>query len=119
MILRSFLLVCFILLGGCAGAEKRSAIYPMSYDQTFLVTSTALDNMPSWTIIETDQAHGLIKIENEKYLSPRQEATILVKRIDPFRTKVEIDDTRNMPFQQKILQTIDRYFEERSLTYPS
>jgi len=51
-----WLLIAFVMLAsGCAMFQWRKAeIYPMSYDQTYDVVMSALDDMEPWKLMQTD-----------------------------------------------------------------
>jgi len=91
----------------------------MSYDQTYEVVTSALDDMEPWMLIETDQTRGLITVGYEQYLGRKEEVTFIVEKIAPFKTKVSLYKREPTPLNQKFFKAIDRYYEERLLTYPS
>ncbi|MFZ5802677.1 MAG: hypothetical protein ACOY3K_06180 [Candidatus Omnitrophota bacterium] len=98
---------------GCATLHMRDAeIYPMSYDKTFMLAVGALDDMGSWRVAETDHQNGKIVIENSGYVRPTQRHTILVQKLEPFRTKVELSRSIPTPFNQHFFRAIDRRVEE-------
>jgi len=111
-----------ILMTGCSLLQWRKAeIYPMSYDQTYLTAVDALDDMSEWHLLETNKDSGIIKIEKSPFLRPTRELTVIVERIDAFRTKVELYGPYAFahPFNQKFFKALDRRVAERALTYPS
>ena len=57
-----------LLLAGCASAPQ-SQIYPMSFDQTYSTVLSALDDIKSWRVVETDQLNGTITVERRGFLS--------------------------------------------------
>ena len=118
---KRFMIVAgFIALSGCAVTHMRRAeIYNMSYDQTYEVVMGALDDMEPWRLIQTNHENGLIVIQSAEFLRPERRVEIMVKRIEPFRTKVELYHRWATPFNQKFFKAIDRRVEERALTYPS
>ena len=116
----AFLFGGIVLLASCTLLRwRRAEIYPMSYDQTYMVALSALDDMKNWRLSRTDHEEGIIVIESMKYLGPEKEVTFIVKRIEPFRTKVEVYRKHACPSTQKFFKAIDRRVEERALTYPS
>lgn len=138
----SLWILCMVLIAGCAiSRSRRAEIYPMSFDQTYQVALEALDEMKRWSVVETDHLEGLITIEDPRYFRNERYVTLIVKRIDSFRTKVELygDDTLGMadeffgmldtragkhaykypPHDHNTFATLDRRYEERALTYPS
>jgi len=117
---KALLLYAFVFLSGCALFQWRHAeIYNMSYDQAYEVAMSALDDMQQWRLIQTDHKRGLLVIESGGYLRPERQVKIIVKRIEPFRTKVELFHKHPTPFTQKFFKAVDRRVEERALTYPS
>ncbi len=109
-----------MLIGaGCMFAGKRqSVIYPMSYDQTYAAVLSAVDDLPDWRLVETDQLQGTLTFEAGGYLSFRRTTKIIVNRIAPFQTQVEIYRRKASICDQKFFDTIDRRVGEKALTYP-
>lgn len=116
--IKLILIGCIILTAGCA-SWRGAEIYPMSYDQTYECVVSALDAMNPWMVTKTDQKRGLITIGYEEYIGRQESQTFIVERIEPFRTKVSLYRTPGTPFNQQFFKAIDRYMEERALTYPS
>ena len=103
---------------GCAlfrGAE----VYNMSYDKTYLTALSALEDLPDWHLLETDQINGIMKIEKNGYLKPTQEVTVIVKRLEPFQTKIEVIDKHNTLFNRKFIKAVDKRVANGILTHPS
>lgn len=120
MFKKMMVVTAMLFLSGCALFRwKEAEIYPMSYDQTYLMAAQSLDELEDWKLVETDQTRGIIKIENSGYLKPTREMTVIVKRIEPFRTKVELYGRPATPFTQKFFRAIDRRVAERAVTYPT
>ncbi len=108
-------LFALFLMAGCA---HRAEIYSLPYDQTYLITMEALDDLEDWHLLETDKNQGLIKIEKSPFLLPGGTATFRVIRLDEFRTKVELIDTR-WPWHKRFFHVIDQRVRTRAVTYPS
>jgi len=117
--MRFLILAGLIFLAGCATNWRKAEVYPLSYDQTYLIALSALDDLDEWHILETDKNRGLITIEKTPFFRPDGELTVIVKNLEPFRTKVELYGKRATPFNQKFFKAIDRHVEERALTYPT
>jgi len=114
------LIGCLILLTGCALFRWRGAeIYPMSYDQTYNMAISAMDDMKPWKLMSTDYANGVIVIGFEDLFIPEQKVSFVVKRIAPFRTKVQLTSEWPHPLNQKFFKAMDKRVENRILTYPS
>jgi hypothetical protein len=114
------LLFCFILVAGCALLRWRGAeIYPLSYDQTYEMAIDAMDDLDPWRLLRTDYANGIIIVGYEEYMRPPQQVQFIVKRIEPFRTKVELDGHWPSPLNQKFFKAMDKRVENRILTYPT
>jgi hypothetical protein len=118
---RKWLIAGLIVLTGCSGFfhSRRSEIYPMSYDKTYLTVLGALDDMKYWDLQETDQANGLIVVKSAGYWKGEKEARFILKRIDPFHTKVQLYHKRNSPGTQKFFKAMDERVREQALTHPS
>lgn len=115
------LLLALLFCAGCASTSTRqAATYPMSYDQTYLVALDALNDAGGWKVSATDQLKGLIVLEKGGVFAPRRTAKMVVKRLEPFSTRVEIDETsNNSRVYDKFFDAIDRRVKDRSSTYPS
>ncbi|MCB9799403.1 MAG: hypothetical protein H6757_01415 [Candidatus Omnitrophica bacterium] len=109
----------FFLLWGCAANMRQSAVYDMSYDQTYLNVINALDDMEPWHLAETDQLRGILTVENGAFFGPGRAIKVQVKRVDAFKTQVEILNSRINYTNRKFFRAIDRYIQERPETYPS
>ena len=115
-----FVLCILELAAGCTLFRwRRAEIYNMSYDQTYDTVLSALDDMEPWRLIQTDEKRGVIVIENAGYFGPETQMRFIVKRIEPFRTKVELYHKHQTPFTQKFFKAMDERVEERAVTYPS
>lgn len=116
-----FCLAVFFSACGCASLFRfqKAAEYPLSFDQTYLIALSALDDMDSWRLLETDHKRGLITIEKSGYLQPTQQVSIMVKRLDPYRSKIELYDKWATPFTKKFFKAVERRMEEMALTYPT
>lgn len=114
----AFVLMGFTLLG-CAANARQAAVYDMSYDQTYLNVMNALDDMEPWYLAETDQMRGKITVENGAFFGPGRAITVQIKRLEPFKTKVEILNAGTNRTNRKFFKIIDRYIQERPETYPS
>ncbi len=112
-------LCCLSMVGMARLPYKQAEIYPMSYDQTYQLVISALDDLQPWRLVETDQIKGRIVIGSAEYLHPEKRVTLVVKKIAPFRTKVELDDPQPRKIADQFFKAIDRRFEERAVTYPS
>ncbi len=110
--------VLFLSLTGCAGTLRQAETYPMSFDQTYTTVLTALDEMKSWRVVETDQLNGLITIETGGFFQPRRDVKIMLKRLEPFNTEVELYQRKATFANQKFFNAIDARVNERALTYP-
>ena len=115
------ILSAVIFLTGCSLFSWRKAeIYNMSYDKTYNTTLSALDDMEKWKLVQTDMQNGVIVISNvETYLRPEQIIKLKVKRIEPFRTKIELSGKCATPFTQKFFKAIDKRVADQILTNPS
>ena len=118
--LTAVLTLVLLTCGGCMSAGKQpSAVYPMSYDQTYEAVLTALDDVPNWHISSTDQLKGLITVEAGGFLAPRRQVQMIVKRVEPFRTSVEIHRHHWLASDQKFFDALERHVQEKAVTYPS
>ena len=115
------MLLGLLLLGlGCATtAGRQSETYPMSYDQTYQTALDALDEMKIWKVIETDQLGGLIELEKGGHWMPRKNAKVIVKRVAPFQTSVELYEKNKTREYENFFNAIDRRVEDRAVTYPT
>jgi len=111
--------LCMLQFAGCASASRQSQIYPMSYDKTYQMAIDALSGLEDWRVIETDQLGGEIRLEKGGYFLPRRNAKVWVKRVDPFKTRVELYDDPASMRQGEFLDVIDQYVQSRRFTYPS
>ena len=113
-----FTLMLFVC--GCLSTGPRqSTVYKMSYDQTYETVITALDSMPGWRLSSTGQMKGLIAVEAGGYLSPRREVKLIVKRVEPFRTAVELYQGSVFASERKLFDVIERRVREKADTSPS
>ncbi len=113
-------LMFVLLISGCALLRVRHAeVYPMSFDQTYLIAMDALDDLDSWRLSETDQTMGTITVERMHYIGSEDQITFVVKRLEPFKTKVELHGRRAWPWTNKYFEAINRRMEQRAVTYPS
>ena len=121
----SLLILAILVTTGCALFRSRSAeIYPMSYDQTYAETLSALNDIPaekldSWQVIEADIDRGVIVMESGGYWKQEKQIRFIVKRIAPFKTKVSLYHKHATPFTQKFFKAMDERFKNRALTHPS
>ena len=114
------LISCLLLIAGCTLLRWRGAeIYPLSYDQTYEMALDSMDELDPWKLIRTDYTNGVIVLGYEEYLRPPQQVRFIVKRIEPFRTKVELDGDWPSPLNQKFFKAMDERVENRILTYPT
>ena len=112
------LLISLMIFTSCALLRK-AEVYNMSYDKTYLTALTALDDLSDWHLLETDQIHGTIKIERSGYFHPTQQATVIVKQLGPFQTKLEVIDKHNTLFNRKFFKAVDKRVANDVLTHPS
>jgi len=112
------MLMSVFILAGCASAGQ-SKTYSMSYDQTYQAALEALDRVGAWRVSQTDQLDGLIILEKGGYYTPRRTAQVTVKRLEPFRTRIELHGDSSAATQEKFLDAITRHVENRRQTYPS
>ncbi|MDD5217021.1 MAG: hypothetical protein PHN49_11875 [Candidatus Omnitrophica bacterium] len=117
--LRLGLIIAGLILGTGCFHLRHAEIYTMSYDQTFMLATAALDDMTPWRLTEADYLNGKITISDMGYIRPTRSVTVIVKRIEPFRTKVQLYGTGANWFNQKYFKAIDRRVQERAVTYPS
>jgi len=118
------LLICFSLIlvvSSCTILqEKKSEIYPMSFDQTYNVVMSALDDMPDWQLVTTNQTRGMFVVGIGKYPIVSKEVTFIVERVSPFQTKVRFYNPWEVSlFDPDFFDVIDQYMGERADTYPS
>jgi len=106
-----------LLLAGCS-SMRQSQIYPMSFDQTYSSVISALNDVKSWRVVETDQLNGFITLETGGFFQPRRAVRVIVKHLEPFQTKVEIDQHKTYWFNPDFIKAIDTRVNERALTYP-
>lgn len=115
----AFLFLSVVLTLSSCAVFRGAEVYDMSYDKTYMTALSALDDMEEWHLLETDELGGWIKVERGGYLYPDQEVTVIVKRLAPFQTKVQVIDKDNTLFSGKFFKAIDKRTENRALTYPS
>ena len=117
------ILVAGVTLMGCAlFSNDRGVIYPMSYDQMYDTTLDALNDTENWTIVGTNQTKGRILIEKRPHLlevESEKQVAFIVKRIEPFRTKVSLDGYGDTLFNEKFFDVLEKRYQERALTYPT
>ena len=120
MIKKMMLLGVLILIAGCAFTKGRQAeIYPFSYDRTFNMATEALDNMDPWTLHRTDMTRGIIVVGYNTYVGPEREKTFIIKRLGPYRTKIELRSENADMFTEKFFNALDQYKAENIVTYPT
>ena len=107
------------VFSSCSAKLRKAAVYNMSYDKTYLTALSAIDEVPNWHPLETDQVNGIIRAERTGFLYPNQEVSVMVKRLGPFRTKVEVIDRDYKVFTGLFFDAIDKKTETTALTYPS
>ena len=113
-------IMAFLIISGCAVFQvKQEEVYEMSFDQTYLMALNALDDMDNWRLSQTDHKMGTITVERLYYLGPESEMTFVVKRLEPFKTKVATHSKRPFPYISEYFNAIDNRAKQRALTYPS
>jgi len=112
------LIFALMLLVGFA-AVSQAETYPMSFDQTYQVALEALDEVGAWRVLETDQLNGIIVLEKGGYFMPRRTAKVIVKRLKPFSTRIELYEENNPRKHKDFFAAIERRVKNRSATYPS
>lgn len=105
-----------LALTGCRSSEP-SATYSMSYDQTYETVISTLNEMAPWRVVATDQLKGLITVETGGFFLPRRQVTVVVKRLEPFKTKVQYYKGSGW-LDPKLIEAVDAHVNERALTYP-
>ncbi|MBP9864778.1 MAG: hypothetical protein KBC91_00095 [Candidatus Omnitrophica bacterium] len=112
------LLITLVIITGCA-STRQAETYPMSYDQTYQTSLDALDELKAWKVLETDQLGGVIVLEKGGYFMPRRTAKVIVKRVEPFKTRVELYETSLGQTHKDFFEAIDRHVQNRASTYTS
>ena len=117
---KKFFLTAAVLMLGLAGCSslRQAETYPMSYDQTYATVLTALDDMKSWRLVATDQLNGRMTLETGGFFQPSRDVQVILKRLEPFLTKVELYHRKPTWFNQKFFEAIDARVNEQALTYP-
>ena len=91
----------------------------MSYDNTYLTTLSALDDMEHWHLLFTNAPAGVIVIKSTGAWHGEKEIKFIVKRIAPYRTEVKLYHKHATPFTQKFFKAMDQRVAEQALTHPS
>jgi hypothetical protein len=114
------LLAVLLFCAGCSSIGTRQAVtYPMSYDQTYQVALDALNNVDGWKVASTNQLRGLITLEKGGFYMPRRTAKVIVKRLEPFSTRVELDPESRSRSHDNFFDAMDQRVKNRPSTYPS
>lgn len=112
------LILSSFIAAGCASTPLAQT-YPMSYDQAYQASLDALDHVGDWKVLETDQLKGLIVLEKGGYFMPRQSAKVVVRRMAPFETSIDLGQAGSSRTQKSFLNAINRHVENRAASYPS
>lgn len=88
-------------------------VYNRAYDFVFLRTMEAVDNVPNWSLSDTDKEKGLLSVRSMNFSSgfdaEKRIATFVVKRISRRKTSVELEpQSQTVIGGKELLRAIDQ-----------
>ena len=100
-----------IVVSGCAVVRnRRTEIYPYSYDHTYNRVLAASQSLKDWTLTGVDYRHGKAKLSRGGFYFKERFVEITVQSLDPSRTQVEFRGTGVPLLKKQFFKKMDQEF---------
>ena len=100
-----------LILVGCAAVRNRKTeVYPFSYDHTYDRVIEAAGLLGNWSLTQADYRHGILKLRSEGVYFPERSVEIRLQSVDSSSTQVEFRGTGVPLLKKEFFKKINQEF---------